>query len=441
MRSAAGKEVTASASTGKRREYPYRAEFDPALDSPKSRAVRLVGPAKSVLDLGCGPGILAKPLVDQGCAVTGIEGDPDAAREAQAVCERVIVADLDDATWMRELGSSRFDVVTANNVLEHLEQPGETLRRLRRFIKPGGYVVASISNVAHGSLRLALLGGEFEYRDLGLLDRTHLRFFTRKSIEELFSDAGYVIRALDRFEKPIDATEIPVPKDTPPELLEALAADEDARTYVFIVSASPIRHGSEKELRSRVRVLIEENDGLRKQLNALARPVEIATRNDENATGDRAKRRIVELRATALDLRRQVADRQKQIEAIQAELLAKYRAPAAAEMKVAALGEEIAALKDAVRVRTTEAERTSGSLRQTIEAREAEVAELRSRVLQLSQTPRTTAADEERLRLAESRVRELEQELQSIRTSHWWRTASLYWSMRRRIGMRDRKRR
>src|SRR5690606_18789217 len=115
------------------------------------------------------------------------------------------------------------------------------LTAVRALLRPGGYVVASIPNVAHGSVRLALLGGHFPYGEKGLLDRTHLRFYTRHTIEGLFANTGYAIRQLLRHEKALDASEIKFDKSAvPDEVYQSLVNDPDARTYQFIVAAYPV---------------------------------------------------------------------------------------------------------------------------------------------------------------------------------------------------------
>lgn len=193
-----------------------------------------------VLDLGCATGWQARHLVQQGCQVVGVEVDAEAAAMATAWCERVIVCDLDMADLPTELGDDRFDVVAAGDILEHLRDPARVLRSVRRLLRPDGRVVASIPNVAHGSVRLALLTGAFPYEDAGLLDRTHLRFFTIESITELFDAAGFAIDELVRIEAPIEAGP---PYDAallPRGVERAVARMPEATTFQFVVVAHPV---------------------------------------------------------------------------------------------------------------------------------------------------------------------------------------------------------
>src|SRR5829696_4733848 len=169
-------------------------EFQDDPGSTHSKIVSLVPPATRVLEFGCATGYMSQVLKERlGCTVVGIEIDRDAASLAERHTERVIVGDAEKIDYAAELAGEAFDVVMFADVLEHLKEPADVLRRVRPFIAENGVVIASIPNIAHGSVRLALLAGEFRYRDWGLLDDTHLRFFTRESIVDLFESAGLVV--------------------------------------------------------------------------------------------------------------------------------------------------------------------------------------------------------------------------------------------------------
>src|SRR5438067_1525746 len=177
---------------------PYDFTIDLQSDSTHAKVVRLIGPGKRVLELGPATGYMSRVLQERGCRVVGIELNPAMAARAAAFCERIIAGDLESLDLERELGDDRFDAIVAADVLEHLRDPLAILRRLKPYLCPNGVVVASLPNVAHGSVRLALLGGRFPYGERGLLDRTHLRFYTREGIESLFEEAGLAIGHLER---------------------------------------------------------------------------------------------------------------------------------------------------------------------------------------------------------------------------------------------------
>jgi 2-polyprenyl-3-methyl-5-hydroxy-6-metoxy-1,4-benzoquinol methylase len=202
--------------------------------------VESVGRGKRVLDVGASTGFLAEVLTGRGCSVTGIEIDPDAARQAEEFCERVIVGNVEELDLDAEIGAETFDVLVFGDVLEHLKDPQRALERFKPFLDPGGHVVASIPNIAHGSVRLALLQGKFRYRPLGLLDNTHLRFFTRESVEEMFGAAGFLISEVKRTRQDVFDTEIDVDAaEVPEEVVRLVRSDPEAFTYQFVLTAHP----------------------------------------------------------------------------------------------------------------------------------------------------------------------------------------------------------
>ena len=168
--------------------------YDDSPGSTHNLVVGLVERGSRVLEFGCASGYMSRVLRDRlGATVVGVELRAEAAEEAALHCERVIVGDAEELDLETELGGERFDAILFADVLEHLRDPAAVLRRVRPFVAEGGVVAASIPNVAHASVRLALLSGSFRYREQGLLDESHLRFFTREGVQDLFEGAGYVI--------------------------------------------------------------------------------------------------------------------------------------------------------------------------------------------------------------------------------------------------------
>jgi len=145
------------------------------------------GQGRRLLDVGAADGLLSRLLTERGWKVTGLEADPVAARAGAAHCERMIVADLDAGIPPLH---GPFDAIVCADVLEHLRDPQAALAALRRALAADGEVVISIPNVAHLWMRLSLLAGRFEYAERGILDRTHLRFFTRRTLAALVAKAG-----------------------------------------------------------------------------------------------------------------------------------------------------------------------------------------------------------------------------------------------------------
>jgi 2-polyprenyl-3-methyl-5-hydroxy-6-metoxy-1,4-benzoquinol methylase len=145
------------------------------------------GQGRTLLDVGAADGLLSRRFTEHGWRVTGLECDPVAAQAASRWCERVVVANLDREIPKLE---NLYDVIVCGDVLEHLANPLRVLTDLTRFLAPDGVVALSVPNVAHFVVRLSLLIGRFDYFDRGILDSTHLRFFTERSVRALVADAG-----------------------------------------------------------------------------------------------------------------------------------------------------------------------------------------------------------------------------------------------------------
>jgi SAM-dependent methyltransferase len=152
---------------------------------------KLVPPrTQALLDVGCGTGRLGASLKALGITrVVGVDLNPAAAEQARALLDEVVVADIERDELPFE--DSSFDCIVYGDVLEHLVDPWATLHRQRRLLAPTGAVIVSIPNVAHWRNVLNVVRGRWEYTPSGMLDATHLRFFTWPGIEHLLDQAGY----------------------------------------------------------------------------------------------------------------------------------------------------------------------------------------------------------------------------------------------------------
>lgn len=169
--------------------------FNPWPHSPHMKIVNLIEAGKVCLDVGCASGYIARELKRKKCRVYGVEIDPKLARKAQKYCVEVLNVDVEKGRL--PFKPNQFDVIILSDILEHLVRPDLVLSRLRWYIKPGGYVIASIPNIARIEIRLNLLLGSLEYQKTGILSKSHLRFFTLKSAKKLFEIAGYQIERID----------------------------------------------------------------------------------------------------------------------------------------------------------------------------------------------------------------------------------------------------
>lgn len=161
-----------------------------------------------VLDVGCACGDLSALLAERkNCRCVGLEADREGveACRKRRVFDEVLQIDLNNfaaADYPRFRQS--FDVVVCGDVLEHLRQPAAVLSELKLLLKPGGYFLVSLPNAAHASIKAGLLLNDWSYTELGILDKTHLRFFTAASIAGMFADAKLKITASGRTFLPPD---------------------------------------------------------------------------------------------------------------------------------------------------------------------------------------------------------------------------------------------
>ena len=148
------------------------------------------GRGRRILDVGAADALVGRRLTERGWRVTAIEGDLALAQAGAPYCERMITANLN-----REVPEVRgpFDAILYGDVLEHLIDPLRVLVELNRSLAADGFVIVSVPNIAHLYIRLLLLLGRFDYIDRGILDDTHLRFFTARSLRALLDDAGLVV--------------------------------------------------------------------------------------------------------------------------------------------------------------------------------------------------------------------------------------------------------
>lgn len=172
----------------------YKLGFSPY--GAHQKIIKYVGSNKKVLDVGCGAGYLGEIFKKNGCYVVGIESDYDRARVAEKVLDKLIIDDIENIEDL-DYPDNYFDVIVLADILEHLKSPDTVLIRLRKYLNKDGYIVISLPNIARIDIRLKLLCGNFNYEDTGILDKTHLRFFTKKTASGLLERCGYSITGID----------------------------------------------------------------------------------------------------------------------------------------------------------------------------------------------------------------------------------------------------
>ncbi|MFY9550095.1 MAG: class I SAM-dependent methyltransferase, partial [Thermoanaerobaculia bacterium] len=158
-------------------------------------AARVPLTARTVLDAGCSRGATGPALRARGVTrIVGIEPDPEDAAAAARVYDQVLACRLEEVA---EDFTGCFDAILFGDVLEHLADPSEALARVRPWLSENGRVVASVPNAGHWSIVDDLIRGRFDYVPYSLLSGTHLRLFTRRTLDDLFAASGFAVEAID----------------------------------------------------------------------------------------------------------------------------------------------------------------------------------------------------------------------------------------------------
>jgi 2-polyprenyl-3-methyl-5-hydroxy-6-metoxy-1,4-benzoquinol methylase len=226
-------------------KYDYVADVSNE-NAAAAKVVRFVGTSKRVLEIGSGPGAITRVLAEvNGCTVTAVEIDEESARRVAGYCEQVLSCDLNDPSWVDEVRRfGPFDVVVAADVLEHLVDPWAVLLQIKSLLSADGAVVISLPHAGHNAVIASLLDADFEYRRIGLLDRTHVRFFGLKNIQQLFDGAALAIVEASFVGKLPTETEL---KDhwtaLPAKTRRVLEGNPYGAIYQVVVKAVPVSRG------------------------------------------------------------------------------------------------------------------------------------------------------------------------------------------------------
>ncbi len=172
----------------------YKPDDNSNITLERQKVLDRVVPGSRILEIGSHGGHFSRLLLERECQLTVVEINSEAARIAKRIVPRVIVGDIEDDDVLDELQGRNYDFILFMHVLEHLVDPWRVLDACRGMLHPHGALVALLPNVASWRIRKDLFfRGSFEYTDVGILDRTHLRFFTMNSGKQLFERAGYCV--------------------------------------------------------------------------------------------------------------------------------------------------------------------------------------------------------------------------------------------------------
>ncbi len=221
----------------------YAGQFIPnSPNNPWNKIFDLVKKDSTVLDVGCSLGNFGKALIEhKNCVVDGVEPDKGDANKASKVLRKVHTGFVEDA-FTKTLKGIKYDHMVFLDVIEHLYNPVETLELLKNHLKKNGTILFSIPNMAHASVRIDLLDGQFEYGETGLLDKTHLHFYTKKEIARIFGEAGYEVSKWDYTEAIYTKSNLinqlkKVGIINPSKELINLLSKDDARIFQYVGEA------------------------------------------------------------------------------------------------------------------------------------------------------------------------------------------------------------
>jgi methionine biosynthesis protein MetW len=176
-------------------------KYNPSYIGPRNDILGLIpNNASKILDVGCSIGEIGKKIKKNKVAeVTGIEIEPNMAELAKIHLDRVIVEDIECLDLLKNFKINYFDCIILSDVLEHLKEPWTILKSLKKILRIDGTMISSIPNIRHyGTIANLVFKGNWPHRERGIHDINHLRFFTLKTIKELFNNTGLTISEIKR---------------------------------------------------------------------------------------------------------------------------------------------------------------------------------------------------------------------------------------------------
>lgn len=224
-------------------ESKYDFDLDMVNTNSLSLIINQIKRGSTVLEFGPANGRMTKYLKEAlECKVYLVEIDEQAGKQALKYGEDLLVDDIETYSWLKRFEGIRFDYITFADVLEHLRDPEQVLIRAKGLLRQDGSILFSVPNLGHNSVLINLMNHEFEYTKVGLLDNTHIHFFTKNSIENAMNRTGLTVAKRFATYAPVGSTEIQTDYKAVPGIDESywkLRPYGDIYQYVYEVKKGP----------------------------------------------------------------------------------------------------------------------------------------------------------------------------------------------------------
>ncbi|MCL6601790.1 MAG: methyltransferase domain-containing protein [Paenibacillus sp.] len=263
----------------------YNYEVDLSKDNSATKIINLITDGSRVLEFGCASGYMTKILKEKkSCHVDCVEINEADAEIARQYCGKMLIGDVEliDFEILKTWGT--YDYIVFADVLEHLKNPELVLEKCKVLLNGNGEILSSIPNVAHASIVLNLLDGKFQYQKIGLLDNTHLKLFTKKTIFDLFEGAGFLVNIVGKTEIYPEFSEFATNVSLyPKEILDYIYKyNSEANTYQFIVRSKICSEANLlKETTSKKNIMEEEILELKNYINHQKETLEMQIKYSE----------------------------------------------------------------------------------------------------------------------------------------------------------------
>ena len=215
-------------------KYDFKLNIDE--NSSHTKILRRVKPNSKVLEFGPAHGVMTRYMREVlNCDIYAVELDKEAAQDCSQFCKDMVVGSIEDYSWKHQFADIKFDFIIFADVLEHLYDPWRVLKEVKEFLSPIGTVLVSLPNIAHNAIIMNLLEDKFEYQSVGLLDDTHIRFFTEPSIRSMIANCGYKATYFDTIRVEPEHTEFKKSyMSLSDEVVDTLINKPNGTVYQFI---------------------------------------------------------------------------------------------------------------------------------------------------------------------------------------------------------------